>query len=76
MNPILVQALKTAVPGHKGTVVGSEKDMIRRTIEQTYVPRLRAETKWDPDKATYITKHYLPDGTAYNAMTLKIKISS
>lgn len=76
MNPILVQALKTAVPGHKGTVVGSEADMIRRTLEQSRIPRLRAVTKWDPDRATYITKHYLPDGTAYNAMTLKIKMSS
>lgn len=76
MNPILVQALKTAVPGHKGIIVGSEKDMIRRAVEQSRVPKLRAETKWDPDKTTYITKYYLPDGTAYNAMTLKNKMSS
>jgi hypothetical protein len=68
MNTILAQTLKTVIPGHKGRVVGSREDMIERTLRQ-YVA---TKTKWDPDRMTYVTKHYLPDG---RLMTLKNKIS-
>ena len=71
MNPILAQALKTAIPGHKGRVIGSREDMIERTVRQSYV-KLSTKRVWDPNRMTYVTKHYMPDGTL---MTLKNKIS-
>jgi len=71
MNPILAQALKTAVPGHKGRVIGSREDMIERALRQSK-PKVIARTTWDPNRMTYITKWYLPDGTP---ITLKNKIS-
>jgi hypothetical protein len=71
MNPILEQALKTVIPGHKGRVIGSREDMIERTLRR-YVPKVTTKTVWDPNRMTYVTKHYMPDGTL---MTLKNKIS-
>ena len=74
MNTMLARALKTAVPGHTGVVVGSSEDMIQRTVRQSRV-KLSTKYVWDPNHMTYTTIHYLPDGSLYNAMTLKNKIS-
>lgn len=74
MNTMLARALKTAVPGHTGVVVGSREDMIQRTVRQSRV-KLSTKYVWDPNHTTYTTIHYLPDGSLYNAMTLKNKIS-
>jgi hypothetical protein len=62
------------VPGHKGVIVGSREDMIQRTLRQSRV-KLTTKYIWNPNRMTYMTVHYLPDGTPYNAMTLKNKIS-
>lgn len=83
MNPIsraynyhvMRATIKTAIPGYKGKEpVGCEADMRRRAVAQSKV-HLIHKTVWLPDRMTYVTKHYLPDGTPYNAMTLKNKIS-
>ena len=62
------------VPGHKGVIVGSREDMIQRTLRQSRV-KLTTKYMWNPNRMTYMTEHYLPDGTPYNAMTLNNKIS-
>jgi hypothetical protein len=61
MNPILAQALKTAVPGHKGRVIGSKEDMIERALKQSK-PKVIVRTVWDPNHMTYVTRHYSPEG--------------
>ena len=71
MNPILAQALKTAIPGHKGRVIGNSEDMIERTLRQSK-QKVFIRTTWDPNHMTYVTKHYLSDGTP---VTFKNKIS-
>jgi hypothetical protein len=66
--------LKAVVPGHKGVIVGSREDMIRRTVAQSQV-KLTTKRVWDPNHMTYKTLHYTPDGSLYNAMLLKNKTS-
>lgn len=66
--------LKAVVPGHKGVIVGSREDMIRRTVAQSQV-KLTTKRVWDPNHMMYKTLHYTPDGSLYNAMLLKNKMS-
>ena len=73
MNPILEQFAKTCVPGHKGPVVGSREDMIQRTLRQSGLPPTVIKKKWDPNRMTYVTKQYGPDG---KPIGLKNKMSS
>jgi len=54
------------VPGHAGEVIGGEKDMRRRALAAVARPRLVHVTKWNPDRATYTTHAYLPNGELYN----------
>ena len=70
MNSILAQALKTAVPGYKGRVIGGNEDMIERTLRQSK-PKVFIRTVWDPNHMTYVTRHYSSDGVP---VTFKNKI--